>query len=76
MPVIKVNGKEREIAEGVTVGQLLDEQRIRREMVTVQLNGVILEREQYDTTVLKEGDEIEFLYYMGGGLTGSLPASQ
>ncbi len=75
MPVIKVNGKEREIAEGITVGQLLDEQRIRREMVTVQLNGVILEREQYDTTVLQEGDEIEFLYYMGGGLAGSLPVS-
>jgi sulfur carrier protein len=36
-------------------------------MVTVQVNGVIIDRNQFDTTPLKDGDEVEFLYYMGGG---------
>ncbi len=65
--VIKLNGKETELAEGTTVGQLLDSRKIRREMVTVQVNGVIIDRNQFDTTPLKDGDEVEFLYYMGGG---------
>jgi sulfur carrier protein len=65
--VIKLNGKETELAEGTTVGELLDSRKIRREMVTVQVNGVIIDRNQFDTTPLKDGDEVEFLYYMGGG---------
>ncbi len=75
--VIKLNGKEAEIEEGTTVGQLLDNRRIRREMVTVQVNGVIIDRSHFDTTPLKDGDEVEFLYYMGGGIdSGVLWATQ
>lgn len=67
--VIKLNGKETELVKGITVGQLLDSQKIRREMVTVQVNGVIIDRNQFDTTPLEDGDEVEFLYYMGGGIS-------
>ena len=35
--------------------------------VTVELNGEILERESFATTQVKDGDEVEFLYFMGGG---------
>lgn len=37
------------------------------DMVSVQLNGDFLERAQYTSTLLKDGDEIDFLYFMGGG---------
>lgn len=37
------------------------------DMVSVQLNGEILERGAFDTTSVSEGDEVEFLYFMGGG---------
>ena len=37
------------------------------EMVSVELNGDILDRDAFDTTNLKEDDEVEFLYFMGGG---------
>jgi len=33
----------------------------------VELNGEILERESFATTPVKDGDEVEFLYFMGGG---------
>ncbi len=37
------------------------------DMVSVQLNGEVLRREEFDTTMVKENDEVEFLYFMGGG---------
>jgi sulfur carrier protein len=36
-------------------------------MVSVELNGEILERTLFGTTLLKDGDRVEFLYFMGGG---------
>ncbi len=37
------------------------------EYVTVQKNGEILRREDFDKIFVEDGDEIEFLYFMGGG---------
>jgi sulfur carrier protein len=37
------------------------------EMVSVQLNGDFVERDSFDTTTVKEGDEVDLLYFMGGG---------
>ena len=63
-----VNGNETEIGEGLTISQLLADQDVKMpEMVSVELNGQILKRSQFDTTKLGEGDAVEFLYFMGGG---------
>ena len=35
--------------------------------VVVELNEEIIKRETYDTTVLKDGDVVEILQFMGGG---------
>jgi sulfur carrier protein len=35
--------------------------------VTVELNGDILERSDFDRLMVRDGDKIEFLYFMGGG---------
>ena len=37
------------------------------DMVSVEYNGDMLEKDQFQTTTLKDGDEVEFLYFMGGG---------
>ncbi len=63
-----VNGKEGNLAEGLTMSQLLIEQEVKMpEMVSVELNGQILKRPEFESTTLNEGDKIEFLYFMGGG---------
>ena len=63
-----VNGKEDNLAEGLTVSQLLVEQKVKMpEMVSVELNGRILKRSEFENTILKDGDKVEFLYFMGGG---------
>jgi len=64
---VKVNGKVEEIEENMSVLDLLKSKNVEPRMVAVEVNSRMIEREEYATTVLKEGDEIEFLYFMGGG---------
>ena len=40
---------------------------IEPQMVAVEVNDTMLERTHLDTTQLKDGDHVEFLFYMGGG---------
>jgi sulfur carrier protein len=63
-----VNGKETSFSDGLTVSELLVEQKVKMpDMVSVELNGQILRRTEFERTVLKDDDKVEFLYFMGGG---------
>ena len=64
---IQLNGKPNEIQAGLTVSELLLKWKIRPELVTVEVNENILQKLDYETTVLKNGDNVEFVFYMGGG---------
>lgn len=64
---IKLNGKENEIKSSLSVSDLLLKWKVRPELVTVELNENILQKLEYDQTVLKAGDSVEFVFYMGGG---------
>ena len=65
---IRVNGEETAFEQDLTVSQLLVEHKVKMpDMVSVELNGTILKRENFETTALQNGDQVEFLYYMGGG---------
>jgi sulfur carrier protein len=37
------------------------------ELVSVQLNSSFVKRDAYEQTVIKENDEVDFLFFMGGG---------
>lgn len=68
--IITINGKETTMAENPdrTVDSMLEELDVSQRLyVTVELNGEILDRPAYETTPVKEGDVMEFLYFMGGG---------
>ncbi len=65
---IKVNGAAQEIEAGLSIADLLVRNKVEQpEMVSVQLNGEFVQRDRYGATVLKEDDEVDFLYFMGGG---------
>jgi sulfur carrier protein len=64
---VKINGKPEEV-QGATVLDLLKTKNIDPHMVAVELNSAMLERDRLATTSVKEGDQLEFLFYMGGGL--------
>jgi sulfur carrier protein len=67
--IIKVNGESYFTEkERTTINDLLKEKKVEMpEMVSVQLNGNFVKRENFSATHLKENDEVEFLYFMGGG---------
>ena len=64
---IKLNGKEQEIQSGTSVSDLLLKWKIRPELVTVEINENILQKLEYEGTVIQNGDNVEFVFYMGGG---------
>lgn len=65
---IKLNGKQETIENNLTVAGLLQQNGIKNiEMVTVQLNGKFVNKEDLANTTLSENDEVDFLYFMGGG---------
>jgi thiamine biosynthesis protein ThiS len=68
MKKIVVNGKTQEIEEAISVLDLIKINKVLQpEMVSVQLNQVFVNREDFKTSLVDNGDEIDFLYFMGGG---------
>ncbi|MFW6289259.1 MAG: sulfur carrier protein ThiS [Spirochaetota bacterium] len=65
---ITVNGEGRDLGRTVSVVELLASEKVESpDMVAVQLNGSILDRAEFATTRVADGDAVEFLYFMGGG---------
>ena len=65
---IQINGEPADISGEMTVTELLTVREVRMpDMVTVELNGEILKRADFQATTIKAGDKVEFLYFMGGG---------
>lgn len=64
---ITLNGKPNTVPAGTSVSDLLLKWKVRPELVTVEVNEEILQKLDYDSTVLREGDKVEFVFYMGGG---------
>jgi thiamine biosynthesis protein ThiS len=64
---IKINGEEREIAAGLSIGALLEQLQIRPGRVVVERNRDIVARDAYGGTILLEGDTLEIVHFVGGG---------
>lgn len=65
---IAVAGVNKEVADGLTVAQLVVDEKVETpEYVTVTINDEFVESGAFEETVLKDGDVVEFLYFMGGG---------
>ena len=61
---ITVAGNKKEVADNLTVAQLIIE---TPEYVTVTINDEFVKSGTFEETTLKDGDVVEFLYFMGGG---------
>lgn len=65
---LTVNGEALEIEKSINLKELLVVAKADQpEYVTVQLNGEFVDHSGFETTFVKNGDQIEFLYFMGGG---------
>lgn len=65
---IIVAGEKKEVEDGLTVSRLIEQEKIETpQYVTVSINDIFVEQGGFDSYILKEGDMVEFLYFMGGG---------
>jgi len=64
---VQINGEKKKFKEGLSVALLLEELGIRPGRVVVELNRDVVAREAHGQTVLKEGDAVEIVHFVGGG---------
>jgi sulfur carrier protein len=65
---LTVAGQRRAYPGGLTVAALIEAEKVATpEYVTVSINEELVDREAFESRILQEGDQVEFLYFMGGG---------
>ena len=64
--MIYINGEKIE-KEEIKLSSYLEENKINPQRIAVELNGEILPKSKYGDTVLKDGDIVEIVNFVGGG---------
>ncbi len=67
MKIILNNREEEFEREAMTVSEMLDLKKFTFRMRIVKINGELISREEYSTTIINEGDYIQMFYLMSGG---------
>jgi sulfur carrier protein len=64
---IRLNGETKQFPDGITILGLLEQLQIQHQRVAVELNEMIVKKERYGSTVIRNGDALEVVSFMGGG---------
>ncbi|MDR1724138.1 MAG: sulfur carrier protein ThiS [Tannerella sp.] len=68
MSKVIVNDEAQEVTLPLTLSELIRLNNVLQpDMVSVQINGEFVNREDFDTVAINDGDAVDFLYFMGGG---------
>ena len=70
---LHINGEPKSFSEGLTLAGLVAELGMKPDRVAVELNLEIVARGSWDKVVLKDGDKLEIVHFVGGG-SGLFPA--
>jgi thiamine biosynthesis protein ThiS len=64
---ITLNGDPRDLTGPLTVAELLTRLDIDARRVAVELNLIVVKRDAFDRTTVRDGDEVEIVNFVGGG---------
>jgi len=64
---VRINGKPKEVPEGLSITALLQELGLDTRYAAVALNGEVVRRADHPAVVVKEGDRIEIVHAVAGG---------
>lgn len=67
MKIMLNNRKEEFSVPTLTVNEMLKIKKFSFRMRIIKINGVLIPRDKYETTVIREGDDVRMLYLMSGG---------
>jgi len=63
-----VNGETRECPDGTSLAQFVENMRLQGDRVAVELNRHIATRSRWTEIGLQEGDRLEIVHFVGGGM--------
>ena len=63
-----INGEDREFGALTTVSDLIGQLGMKPDRVAVELNRDLISRDRWMTTPLSEGDRLEIVHFVGGGM--------
>ena len=69
--LLHLNGETREFPDGLTIAALVTHLGMKPDRVAVELNLEIVQRANWQTTTLKDGDKLEVVHFVGGGATST-----
>lgn len=64
---LELNGESRDFPEGLTLAALVEHLGMKADRVAVELNLEIIPRPKWQDTLLKDGDKLEIVHFVGGG---------
>lgn len=64
---IFINGEARELEGVATLVSLLDNLKLPRQRVAIELNDRVIRKQEWETTALAENDKVEVVHFVGGG---------
>ena len=64
---IRLNGKNKSIAQGYTLNELIKNLNIPIQKVAIELNKEIINKKNINKIKLKNDDIIEIVHFIGGG---------
>ena len=64
---IQLNGDPYEISDGINLNELLNNLKIQKNKVAIEVNGEIVEKNKYPNLILKKDDKVEIVHFIGGG---------
>jgi sulfur carrier protein len=64
---IRLNGRDHEVADGVTVEGLLETLDLKSRRLAVERNGRVVPGPDYPAVALQDGDVVEVVQFVGGG---------
>ena len=65
--LIKINGKDIELENSLTVAEMLHEREVTGTMFVVEKNLQIVQKENYQSETVQSGDSFEIVGFFGGG---------
>ncbi|SHK10886.1 sulfur carrier protein ThiS [Paramaledivibacter caminithermalis] len=65
--MIKVNDRDFEWEEGLTVEKLLEKKRYVFPKIIVKVNGELIKKEDWAKTIINDGDDVKAIHVFGGG---------
>lgn len=65
---LQINGDDRDFTAPLTLAGLIEQLGMKQDRVAVELNRDIVPRDKWPQTNLSEGDRLEIVHFVGGGL--------